>query len=95
VVIGEQPTMAQINNDLTQLALQQRSLAQAIVDFFEQVNDLGTAGLEALGFTSDDAAAMVTNASYLATPSQVYLGTATQGTLFDFDTQLAPFWDFS
>lgn len=93
MTVGNQPTQESLNNDLSQLAVQFRNICTGIQQFFEQVNDLGTSGLTALGFSSADATAFVNDTSLLNTPVGVYFGTATQATEFDFDNALSGVWD--
>lgn len=92
MAVGQQPTQASINGALTQWALNLRNDCQGIGNFFEYVNGLGLAGLEALGFDSTDAQTVLTLVSYLNTVAEVYKGTATQASEFDFDNALSVVW---
>jgi hypothetical protein len=88
VAIGNIPSLAQVNSQAYQIALQYRSAAQQALAFQAYVNALGQSGLVALGFASADASALITQANYMATLAQVYEGTATQASLFNFQNAL-------
>jgi hypothetical protein len=88
MAIGNQPNVAQINSQAAQIAMAFRSNAQAALQFQAYVVALGQAGLVALGFASADATALLTQANYLATLAQVFQGTATQGSTFNFQNAL-------
>jgi len=95
--IGNQPTVASLNNTLTNLSTQMRNLMEQVSNFNAQIGQLGTSGLEnlggtGLGFASADATAMVNAAAILNTPAAIYFGTATQATEYDFNTALCPYW---
>jgi hypothetical protein len=88
VAIGNIPNQQQVNSQAAQLAGQWRSCAQQSQYFWAYIFSLGQAGLVALGFSAADATAMTTNANYMLTLSQVFQGTATQGTMFNFQNAL-------
>jgi len=92
MTVGNQDSVANVNAALSSLAVQLRTLMQGISDQFEFLDGLGTAGLEALGFDSADAAAVLADISYMSTLAEVYYGTAVQTTEYDFDTQLSALW---
>lgn len=92
MAIGNQASVAGINQTLGSLAISLRDRCDDINNFFEWVNSLGQAGLVALGFSSGDATSVINMASYLHTISGVYYGTVTQGTLFNFDNALCGLW---
>lgn len=90
------PIGLQVNNSTSQLNTQLGTTAVAIRDacrnaiqFFQGANSLGLAGLEAIGFTAQDAQDMLNAASHLNTIAQVYYGLATQTPAFNFDDSLA------
>jgi len=95
MAIGEQPTVASMNQELTSYVQQIRALMTQIQGFTEDVNDMGAAGLQAVGFASADATAYMTDAGYLTTIQGVYFGTATQATDFNFDNAFASARDVS
>lgn len=86
---GDQPDAARINAVLTALALQQRNLAAAIIWQHQYLNKIGQAALTALGL---DGADVLTKIGYMATPAQVYQGSAIQGATFDFEDALCSLW---
>jgi len=88
MAIGNIPNQQQVNSQAAQLASQWRSCAQQSQYFEAYIATLGTAGLIALGFASADATNMVTMANYMLTLSQVFSGTATQASEFDFQNAL-------
>jgi hypothetical protein len=89
VAIGNVPSQAQLNNQAAQLATTVRQWAYQALIFQVYVVAQGTAGLEALGFASADASSMVSMADYMATIAQVYQGTATQDSEFNFQDALS------
>jgi hypothetical protein len=97
VPIGNQPTVAGLNNDLTQLATQMRDLMGQVTDFNLRVAALGATGLEnlggtGLGFSAADASAFLNMAAILNTPAAVYFGNATQASEYNFNSALCPVW---
>lgn len=88
MAIGNDPTAAQINSQGAQIAMQWRAVAQASLAYQAYVVALGQAGLVAKGMTSADATALLTAANYMATNAQVFQGTATQGSTFNFQNAL-------
>jgi hypothetical protein len=79
VTVGSQPTEAGLNQSLTAYAQNLRNTMQAITNWTIQVQNLGTSGLVALGFTSGDAASFLQFAGYLSTVAGCYNGTVQQG----------------
>lgn len=92
MAIGNQATPATLNALLSAYSVQLRQLMDVIRVYNQFVGNLGTAGLEAIGYDSTDAAALVSAAAILNTVSALYYGTATQATAYDFDNALAPYW---
>lgn len=88
MAIGNIPNMQQVNSQAAQLAGSWRTVAQQTVAFQAYISSLGTAGLIALGFASADATAMVTMSNYMLTMAQVFQGTATQASDFNFQNAL-------
>ena len=88
MTIGNSPTVAQLNAQAAQLAIEWRNVAQATISFQAYIGTLGTGGLQTLGFASGDATSMVTMSNYMLTLAQVYSGTATQGSEFNFQNAL-------
>ena len=82
-------TEAGLNGQLGNVAVTLRNACQQAVNFFEGVNGLGAAGLEALGFAAADATAFLAAANYMQTVGAVYYGTAAQTPAFNFDNALA------
>jgi hypothetical protein len=89
---GDQADVGRVNTQLSSVALQLRNWATASLNFAQYVNKIGTAGLEAMGFTPADAAQVITEADYMQTIAQIYKGEATQGTTFDFEDALCGLW---
>ena len=94
--IGNEPTTSfQVNNQAAQLAVQLRSVMQAIIIFQEWVAKKGAAGLQDIGFNSTDANAMLYQSGYMNTVAQIYYGNLQQGgtggsgaSTFDFSDAL-------
>lgn len=89
--VGNSPTSASLNAELAGLIIRLRGTCQDIAELQKQVTGIGTAGLQATGFTADEAAVYLNAVSYLNTVAGVYRGTATQGSTFDFDNALSGF----
>jgi hypothetical protein len=88
MAVGNIPSVAQLNGQAAQIATAWRTVAQQSLYFQAYVVNLGTAGLVALGFASADASTMIAQADYMATLAQVFQGTATQATDFNFQNAL-------
>jgi hypothetical protein len=88
-------TQASVNNYAAQTAIQLRTVMNQISALAVEVNNLGTAGLIALGFASADATAMVSAVDNMLSLAQIYQGSLQQGgtggtgaSLFNFQTAL-------
>jgi hypothetical protein len=99
MTVGETLTQAQVNNLLTQLALQVRNVMDQIRMQQTPVLNMGQTGLEGLGYSSTDATTVLTLFGYLASLSQIYYGQLQQGGTggtgaieFDFDNALSAVW---
>lgn len=90
--VGNQPTVASINQSLTNTALNLRNICGQITDLQEYISSLGTTGLQALGFTAADAQNIVTLVGYMNTVAAVYFGTAAQPTASNFNAALTVLW---
>jgi len=90
--VGSQATTATVNNILTSYAVTLRNNCQQISNFNQFVSDLGTAGLEAIGFAAADAASVISFAAILNTMAALFFGTATQATEYNFSNALAPLY---
>jgi len=89
MAVGNPVNPGLVNQQLGQVVANLRNACTAARNFQNQITGLGTAGLVAGGFTSDDATAMVDAANYANTIAAVFFGTAAQTPAFDFDTELA------
>ena len=104
MAVGTQPGVAQVNSQLTQLALNWRNVAQQTLNLFTTINELGgdtglTAGFEAMGFTPTDAAAANLLLGYMSTLQGVQYGTVQAGgtggtgaTEFNYANALSALW---
>jgi hypothetical protein len=90
--VGAQTNQGNVNQNLTDLATEWRDLTTRTLQKWAYLNKLGVPGLQALGFTAGDAQAVLDSVNHLATPAQVYRGTATQASLFNFEDSLTPLW---
>lgn len=92
--VGLQLSSAQIDQQITALAVQVRKLMRAVANLSMNVNGQGNgiAMLEAAGYSAADAAMAQSAISYLNTIAGVYFGTATQATDFNFDQELSQYW---
>ena len=96
---GNQPTVVSVNNTLTSLAVQLRNVMGTIREQQTPIQNMGSAGLQALGFTSADAASVLSFFGYMNSVEEVYYGQLQQGgtggtgaTLFNFDNALSAVW---
>jgi hypothetical protein len=99
MAIGQQTSTGNINQMLTQLAIQWRDLSNQTLQQWAFLNKLGQDGLETLTFTSDDATAVLTAIDQMVQPAQVYKGTVQSGgtggtgaILFNFEDAQTPLW---
>jgi len=99
VTVGLPATQQSLNARLGQAAIAVRNAMQQASALFEYQNNLGTAGLEAAGFSAQDAASYQQMAGYLSTLAGVYNGTVQQGgsggtgaSTFNFDNALSATW---
>lgn len=99
MAVGTPMTSQQVNAQLTQLALQLRSVMEQIDNFSTQISNAQAAGLEAAGFSPTDAASVLSFMGYMSTVSGVYYGKVQQGgtggtgaSTFNFDNQLSALW---
>ena len=98
---------AQIDNTITNLAVNLRSVMQQIANLNENVNGQGAglAYLTSIGYSNNpatsnqanpggqtDAAYALNMISYLNTMSQVYFGAAAQTPPFNFNQELSQMW---
>ena len=92
MTVGSQGNEAQVNQNLTSLALQWRNLAAVTLQQGLYLNEQGLTGLEAMGFTTADAQTVLNLIDYMTTCAQVYKGLAAQATDFNFENALIPLW---
>lgn len=92
MTVGAQTTQAVVDSTLSSFALQLRDLANKVLQQQAYYNKLGLTGLGVVGYTATDAQAVLDNINHLATVMQVYKGTATQATQFNFEDYLTPLW---
>jgi hypothetical protein len=102
--VGNQTSVAQVNNTLSALAVQLRELMSQIHDQWAYLNKIGATGLENLGgagngFSSADAATVLQMINYMSTVAGCYYGTVQQGGSggtgaidFNFEDALTPLW---
>lgn len=92
MTVGAQTTQAVVDSNLSSFALQLRDLANKILQQQAYLNKLGLTGLGVVGYTAPDAQAVLDNINHMATVMQVYKGTATQASPFNFEDYLTPLW---
>lgn len=88
--VGIQQSWQGLNNQAAQLALDMTNNAAAVLKLQAYLVAEGTSGLVALGDTSGgtDAQTLINLVDYMATVAQVFQGTATQGSQFNFANAL-------
>lgn len=97
--VGNQSSVQTVDNILTSLAVQIRTICDQIRIQQTFLTNLGVSGLEALGYAQADAESVLNYMGYLNTISGVYYGLVQQGgsggtgaSLYDFDNALCPLW---
>jgi hypothetical protein len=94
-VAGQQPSIDQINSQLTSLCIRMRELMVDVEDMFTQVDQRGADGLVELSaaqggsLTLDQANEILEDYNYAHNVAGAYFGTAIIASLYDFDSQLA------
>jgi multidrug resistance efflux pump len=90
---GNQPTVASVNSQAGAMAVSLRTLMQQIQNFEAWLSAYGGAtALTALGFTSGDAATIVSTIGNLNTLASIYAGTATQPAVFNYEANSNALW---
>ncbi len=104
MTVGSQPNSATIDNQLTNYALQLRNLMQSISNLSMEVNanNTGVANMEAVGYSSQDAATVLQVVGYMNTIAGVYFGTVQAGGNggtgaidFNYNSGLSSLWNGS
>lgn len=80
-----------VNAPLGANAVALRDVCENILKYWSYVAKLGVTGLEAAPYnmSASDAQALYNAGNYMQTVAQVYFGTASQATNFNFDDALA------
>lgn len=93
--VGNTVTQGNLNDQIGTCAVQMRDACAAAAKLWEYVTTLGSdeasqvSGLVTLGFNAGDAQTFWTKANNLYAVSQVYYGTLTQPSAFNYDSSLA------
>jgi hypothetical protein len=83
---GNQPSQPQINSQISAMALSLRNDMQNVLNFNTWLSAVGGASfLQGLGFSSGDAATVVSTFGNLAILAQIYQGLATQSAAFNYE----------
>jgi hypothetical protein len=102
--VGGQASSGTVDATLTSLAISMRNLMTQVSNLSTWVNGQGggLAMLEGLGYPStgnagnpggiSDAQLALNMIAYLNTVAEVYFGSATQGTQFNFNQELSQLW---
>lgn len=88
------PNFGLINSQAGQIVLDARNALQRILFFNDYIQEMGLNGLVALGFSSDDAALMLSVYQNLSAIANVCLGSSYSGPPlpFNFLAQTIPMW---
>jgi hypothetical protein len=89
MAVGNPVDQGGLNAQLGDAAVSLRAAMEQVLTLWAFVQPTGAAGLEAFGFTADDANAYFTAANYMQTVAGIYFGTGAQPGAFDFDSALA------
>lgn len=86
MAIGNQASYStsSLNSEMAQVAVDFHAAAGHAKDFFDRVNALGVAGLQALGFDAPTANAFFTLANQMNTAALIWFGQATQPQTFNY-----------
>jgi hypothetical protein len=88
-MVGNPVDVGGLNARLGDAAVSLRAAMEEILTLWSFVQPTGEAGLEALGFSAQDATAYFSAANYMQTVASLYFGTGTQPDTFNFDSALA------
>ena len=88
---GIQPTQASVNSAAGSAALNLRSAFQAVVNLQDWLGTQTNASLVALGFTTGDAAVIISTIGNLNTLAGVYAGAA-PGSAFNYQANSFGLW---
>jgi hypothetical protein len=86
MAIGVPVSAASINGQAGVLAARWKQLAADLLEFATVTGALALADLEALGFTSGDAASIANIATQMGTVAGVYYGTTAQAVPVNYDS---------
>jgi hypothetical protein len=89
--VGVQPSTAQVNSQMAAMALALRNDFQSITNFSNWLNTVQVAGLEAMGFSAQDAAIIISSAGNMASLAAIYQGGA-PGAAFNYMANTYPLW---
>jgi hypothetical protein len=89
MAVGNPVDVGGLNARLGDAAVSLRAAMEQIQSLWSFVQPTGAAGLEAIGFSPDDATAYFNASNYLQTVAGIYFGTGAQPDAFDFDSALA------
>jgi hypothetical protein len=107
MAVGNQATVASVNNILTSLSVQLETLSEEVTKQSGFLNKLGTSGLNNLGGAGlgfslaanpvnnggvSDAQAVLDDINHMLTIIQLYKGLITQGSTFNFADFLTHLW---
>lgn len=92
MAVGAAANVGAINTILAQLSVNLRNAMDAIRVQNTYISGLGTAGLEAAGFSAADAASVLQMMGYMNNVAAVYYGTGTQAAASNFDAALSAMW---
>jgi len=92
---GTAPTLAQVNNQATQIVLNARNSLQSLLYFDMYLQTIGQDGLVALGMSADDATTLLTVYANLAAVANMCNGGAYNGPAlpYNFLTSTAELWN--
>lgn len=82
-------SISQINSDLGDTAVALRDACHKAITLFQGINSLGVAGLQAIGFSAQDAQDTFNAANHMQTVAALYYGNASQANPFNFDDSLS------
>jgi hypothetical protein len=92
MAVGDQADITRVNTQLSSIALQLRNWSTQALNYAHYLNKIGQTGLENMGYTPADAQQVILQADYMQTIAQIYVGQATQATVFDFNDALSSLW---
>lgn len=89
------PNKGLLDSRIGTVSVNLRESMRAVSDLFNNLTQIGPAGLEAIGYTTDDVALLASNFGAIAALATAYEGGSYSGPAlpYDFLNSTAPWWN--